>query len=125
MMTAIKFKEESYRVIGACMEVHRELGRGLLEIVYKDALEYEFKLRNIPFEREKAFQVQYKNITLSHQFFADFVVYDNIILEIKSRSRIVDEFIKQTLNYMAIANSSLGLVVNFGEPSLQYKRLIL
>lgn len=124
-MSKLIFKEESYKIIGLCMEVHRQLGRGLLEVVYKDALEYEFTLNRIPFEREKAFEVKYKDIVLPHQFFADFVVYDSIILEIKARSEIVDEFIKQTLNYMAIARSQLGLLVNFGEPSLTYKRLVL
>jgi len=124
-MTKLIYKEESYKIIGLCMEVHRELGRGLLEAVYKDALEYEFTTNKIPFEREKTYKVRYKDIILPHEFYADFVVYDNIILEIKARSKIVDEFIKQTLNYMAIAKSPLGLLINFGEPSLKYKRLVL
>ncbi len=124
-MSKIIYKEESYKIIGLCMEVHRELGRGLLEIVYKDALEYEFQLNHIPYEREKCYDVSYKGITLPHQFYADFVVYGNIILEIKARSKIVDEFVKQTLNYIAIAKSPLGLIVNFGEPSLTYKRIVL
>ena len=124
-MTLLVHKEESYKVIGLCMEVHRELGRGLLEVVYKDALEYEFKINRIPYEREKGYEVQYKDIILPHQFYADFVVYDNIILEVKATGKIVNEFIKQTLNYIAIAKSPLGLLVNFGEPSLTYKRLVL
>lgn len=124
-MNKLIYQEEGYKIIGLCMEVHRELGRGLLEAVYKDALEYEFKHNHIPFEREKAYPVKYKDIILPHEFFADFVVYGNIILEVKARSKIVDEFIKQTLNYMAIAKCPLGLLVNFGEPSLTYKRLVL
>lgn len=124
-MTDLVYKEESYKIIGLCMEVHRELGRGLLEVVYKDALEYEFKINCIPYQWEKAYEVPYKDIILAHQFYADFVVYDNIILEVKATGKIVDEFIKQTLNYIAIAKSPLGLLINFGEPSLTYKRLVL
>jgi GxxExxY protein len=119
------YKEESYKIIGICMNVHKELGRGLLEIVYKDALEYEFKLQKIPYEREKEYKIFYKDIILPHKFYADFVVYENIILEIKACSLIIDEFIKQTLSYLAIAKSPLGIIVNFGEESLKYKRVLL
>jgi GxxExxY protein len=119
------YKEESYQLIGLCMEVHRVLGRGLLEVLYKDALEHEFRLNKIPFIREKQFEVKYKGATLPHFFFADFVVFENIILEVKGLGAIVDEHIKQTLNYMAIAKAKVGYIVNFGGESLEYKRLIL
>ncbi len=82
-MSKLIYKEESYQIIGKCFEVHNNLGPGFLEIVYKDALEYEFRKANIPFEREKEYVVNYKTITLPHKFYADFVVFDNIILEIK------------------------------------------
>ena len=124
-MSQIIYKEKSYQIIGICMEVHRILGPGLLEIVYKDALEYEFRQKKIPYEREKKYEVIYKDIILPHYFYADFVVYEDIILELKAVSGIVDEFIKQTLNYVAIAKSPLGLIVNFGGGSLQYKRLVI
>lgn len=75
------------------MEVHNNLGAGFLEIVYKDALEYEFKRANIPFEKEKIYEVTYKGIILPHKFFADFVIYGNIILEVKGVAAIADEFI--------------------------------
>ena len=75
------------------MEVHNNLGAGFLEIVYKDALEYEFKKANIPFEREKMYEVNYKGIILPHKFYADFVVYGNIILEVKGVVGITDDFI--------------------------------
>ena len=84
-------QKESYQIIGICMEVHRILGKGLLEIVYKDAIEYEFKTKEIPYEREKKYEVEYKGIFLPHYFFADFVVFDKIILEIKAQKGIVDE----------------------------------
>lgn len=92
-MDKILFKEESYKIIGACMEVHNNLGAGFLEIVYKDALEYEFKKADIPFEREKMYDVNYKGIILLHKFYADFEVYENIILEVKGVDGIPDEFI--------------------------------
>jgi len=118
-------QKESYEIIGICMEVHRILGRGFLEIVYKDALEYEFSVRGIPYEREKRYEVPYKEIILQHNFQADFVVFDDIILEVKAQKGIVEEHYKWVLNYLAISKCSLGLIVNFGEDSLVTKRLIL
>ena len=118
-------QKESYKIIGICMEVHRILGRGLLEIVYKDAIEYEFKKNNILYEREKKYEVEYKGIILPHHFFADFVVYDKIILEIKAQKGIVDKHYSWVINYLAISKCPLGLIVNFGEDSLVTKRLIL
>jgi GxxExxY protein len=119
------YKDEVYEIIGVCMEVHRTLGRGFLEIVYKDAIEYEFAKRNIPFEREKEYNISYKEIILPHKYYADFVNFNKIILEIKAVNGIVDEFIKQTLNYLSASKCRIGLIVNFGEDSLKYKRLIL
>lgn len=107
------------------MEVHKLLGRGFLEIVYKDALEYEFTINNIPYEREREFCIQYKDKILPHKYYADFVLYNKIILEIKAVNGIIDEFVKQTLNYLAASKCKLGLIVNFGEDSLKYKRVVL
>ena len=118
-------QKESYKIIGICMEVHRILGRGLLEIVYKDAIEYEFKINNIQYEREKKYQVGYKDIILAHQYFADFIVFDKIILEVKAQKGIVDEHYKWVINYLGISGCPLGLIVNFGEDSLVTKRVIL
>lgn len=77
-------KDETYKIIGLCMEVHKILGKGHSEVVYKDALEYEFKMNSIPFEREKEYRIEYKDIILPRYYFADFVVYDEIILEAKA-----------------------------------------
>ena len=123
-MTELIYKEDFYKIIGICMEVHRNLGRGFLEIVYKDALEYEFNKNNIPFEREKRYEIPYKEIILQHKYNADFVVFDKIILEVKTVNGIIDEFIKQTLNYLSVSKNKLGIIVNFGEDSLKYKRLV-
>ncbi len=99
-MTDIIYKDDSYKIIGICFEVHNNLGPGFLEIVYKDALEYEFKKANIPYEREKQYDVDYKGIILQHNFYADFVVYNKIILEVKSVKYLVDEFTARTINYL-------------------------
>ena len=107
------------------MIVHRELGHGFLEIVYKDALELEFKKNDIQFEREQEYVVNYKGIKLPHRFYADFVLMDKIILEVKGMSGLVDEHVAQTLNYLKVSENKLGLLVNFGTPSLQYKRIVL
>lgn len=117
-------KDENYEIVGLCMEVHRLLGPGLLEIVYKDALEIEFKNHNIKYEREKEFPVFYKGIILPHRFYADFVVYDDIILEVKSVKEISNDHLAQTLNYMKIADTPIGIIANFQNKSLVHKRLI-
>ena len=106
------------------MEVHRILGKGLLEIVYKDAIEYEFKQKNIHYEREKQFKIEYKNIVLPHFFYADFVVFDKIILEVKAQKGIVDEHYSWVINYLAVSKCPLGLIVNFGENSMVTKRVL-
>ena len=117
-------QQESYQIIGICMEVHRILGKGLLEIVYKDAIEYEFKQKNIPYEREKQFKIEYKNIVLPHFFYADFVVFDKIILEVKAQKGIVAEHYSWVINYLAVSKCPLGLIVNFGENSMVTKRVL-
>ena len=119
------YQNESYQIIGICMEVHRILGKGLLEIVYKDAIEYEFYKKGISYEREKKYEVNYKGIILPHYFFADFVVYDKIILEVKAQKGIVDEHYSWVINYLAISKCFLGLIINFGGSSLVTKRIIL
>ena len=124
-MEELIYKQESYLIIGKCMEVHNNLGAGFLEIVYKDALEYEFKKANIPFEREKEYKVEYKGIILPHKFYADFVVFDRIILEVKAVNTIPPEFIAQCINYLKVSQNKLALLVNFGEPKLRYQRIVL
>jgi GxxExxY protein len=118
-------QKETYQIIGICMDIHRILGKGLLEIVYKDAIEYEFKNKIIPYEREKKYEVEYKKIILPHYFYADFVVFDKIILEVKAQKGIVEEHYSWVINYLAISKCFLGLIVNFGENSLVTKRVIL
>ena len=96
-MSDIILKEESYQLVGICMEIHRELGMGFKEIVYKDALEYEFKLKKINFTREREFEIQYKDIILPHRYYADFIVHDCIILEVKASYMIINNLLPKQL----------------------------
>jgi len=123
-MAELYFKEESYKIIGACFEVHKALGHGFKEVVYKDALEYELGRIGMLCQREKAYDIYYKNQKLKHFFVADFVVLDNIILEIKACDYIGEPHLKQTLNYLKASNLKLGMVINFGAPSLEHKRVV-
>lgn len=123
-MSDIILKDESYELIGLCMEVHSELGMGFREIVYKDALEYEFKLKGISYVREKRFDIKYKTIILPHAYNADFIVYNSIILEVKSTSIIVNSFVKQTISYLKASGLKLGIIANFGEKSFTSKRVV-
>jgi GxxExxY protein len=118
-------KEESFKIIGCCMEVQRELGKGHDEVIYKDALEIEFQRQGIHWVREREFVVTYKGVVLPHKYFADFVVLDKIILEAKALEGLTESHVKQTLNYLAAAKLRPGLLVNFGEDSLNYKRVVL
>ena len=124
-MSKLIDEDKTYAIIGACMEVHRHLGHGLKETVYQDALEIELGLRHIPYKREQRYEVIYKDHVLPHYFVADFVCFDNIILELKAVGELHSEHKKQTLNYMAIAKSKVGLLVNFGQKSLVYRRFVL
>lgn len=119
----ILFKEESYRIIGAAMEVHRVLGCGFVEAIYQEALEKEFALRNIPFEREKELSVSYKGNTLSKSFKADFICYNKIILELKAVKEFADEHYAQIYNYLRASGMDLGILINFGTASIEYERV--
>ena len=119
------YREEAYRIIGLCMEVHGVLGKGHSEVVYKDALEYELSINQVPFSREKSYEIKYKDIILPRRYNTDFIVYDKIILEAKAIENFTNGHIKQTLNYLAASKLKLGLLVNFGEDSLFHKRIVL
>jgi len=124
-LSDLLYKEEVYEFIGCCFEVHKNLGKGFLENVYKDALSYELQRAKIPFEKEKKFEIRYKEIILSHYYYSDFIIYDKIVIEIKAQENIIGEHYKQLLNYLAASKMKLGLLVNFGEESLKFKRVIL
>lgn len=124
-MANITYKEESYAIVGCLFDVYNNLGSGFSEIVYKDAIEYEFKLKDIPFEREKQYSVKYKDITLPHKFYADFVVMDKIILEIKSIEMLSDKHLAQCINYLKVSGCKLALLVNFHKDFLDHQRIVL
>lgn len=123
-MAEILYREESYQIMGILFEVHSNLGGGFSEIVYKDAIEYEFKTLNIPYEREKEYSVNYKNIILDHKFYSDFVLFDSIILEIKSSENLHPKHYSQCLNYLKVSNNRLAILANFNSISLEHKRII-
>ena len=116
------FPHEAYEIIGAAMEVHNTLGQGFLESVYQEAMEIELSKRNIPFESQSKIQIQYKDIALELYFVADFVCYDKIIVELKSVSAILPEHEAQIINYLRATGFKLGILLNFNEESLFYKR---
>lgn len=117
-------RDLTFQIIGILFDVHKNLGKGFSEIVYKDAIEYEFSSRGIPFEREKEYAVRYRDVILRHKFFCDFVVFDKIILEIKSVESLGSTHISQCLNYLRVSGIELALLVNFNKHSLEYKRVI-
>ena len=118
------YEEETYLIIGAAMTVHQELGCGFLEAVYQEALEKEFLHRNISFKREFPLNIYYKGEPLNKCYITDFICYDKIIVELKALSAITSEHIGQVMNYLAATRTKLGLIINFGKKSLDYKRII-
>ncbi len=117
------FKNESFSIIGAALEVHKVLGCGFIEVVYQEALEEEFKKRNIPFEREKELLINYKEKQLSKTFRADFICYNRIIIELKAVSQFTDDHYAQLYSYLKASNLPLGILINFGKANLDYYRL--
>ena len=118
------YKNEVYQIIGAAMEVHKELGCGFLEAVYQEALELEFMFRGIPYIREPKLNIYYKEQLLVKYYEADFICYDKIIVELKALSDLISEHESQLLNYLKATKLKVGLLVNFGKQSLEYKRMV-
>jgi len=123
-MADLLYKEESYNIIGSCFTVHRKLGPGFLESVYQEALEKQFIKDAIPYEREKILKIQFDGDQLKKTFKADYVCYDKIIVELKASSFIHNDNLDQTYNYLRSTEFKLGLIVNFGQKSLVYKRIL-
>ena len=119
------YKQECYSIIGCCMEVHKELGRGFLEAVYQEALEIVFLEEQIPHVREKLVNIKFRDQTLNKKYVADFLCYNEVIVELKATDGLIDADIAQALNYLKALDKKIALLVNFGTPKLQYKRVIL
>ena len=124
-MQELLYKKEIYQLVGFCLEIHRELGKGHDEIIYKDALVVELSRAGIPSSREKSYEISYKGVILPHFYYADFVVWDKIQLEAKAVENLTDSHVKQVLNYLAASKLRLGLLVNFRGDSLEWKRVVL
>jgi GxxExxY protein len=124
-MSELLYREETHRLIGFCMEIHRELGKGHNEVIYKDASVVELGRAHIPFARENKYEVIYKGVILPHSYRADFVIWNKILFEEKAAVQLTKAHIKQVLNYLAAAKLRPGLLVNYGTDSLEWKRVIL
>ncbi|WP_026837162.1 GxxExxY protein [Gillisia sp. JM1] len=123
-MSKLLFEEETFKIIGDCMRVHKNLGSGFLESVYQEVLAKEFTKEEIPFEEQKKLNLFYENEKLDKYFKADFLCYDKIIVELKSVSFLNKSLESQVINYLKATNKEVGLLVNFGEKSLKWKRFI-
>ena len=122
-MADIIYKEESYKIVGACFEVYKQKGCGFTEAVYHECLKIEFALQNILFISEPIIQLEYKGKLLEQYFKPDFVCYNKIIVELKAVSKLIDEHRAQTLNYLNATNFELGLLINFGHyPKIEHER---
>lgn len=118
------YAEESYKIMGAIYEVHKELGPGLLEKVYQEALKKELKLQGIPFEREKCFTITYKGEELEQKYIADFVCYNKIVLELKAVDNLLPVHKAQVINYLALTGYKLGILVNFNDEKIKPERIV-
>jgi len=114
--------DKTEKIIGACLEVYNELGNGFLEAVYAVALEREFVIRQISYVREKEFCVNYKGVKLDKTYKVDFFCYDSIIVELKAVDNISPIHLGQLINYLKLSQSAVGLIFNFGNTCLQFKR---
>jgi GxxExxY protein len=125
MEKELLYKELTYEIIGAAMEVHATLGPGFLESIYQEALAIELLTRGIPFDTEKRLDVFYKGIKLEKHFEADFICDNYVIVEIKALSALTNEHQSQVLNYLKATGIKVGILINFGSKSLEHKRMIL
>ena len=124
-MTEIIYKEECYRIIGACFEVYNEKGSGFTEPVYQECLEMELGMQGIPSQPQAHLPLSYKGRPLRQRFQPDFVCLGKVILEIKAVSALTDEHRAQVLNYLNATGYRLGLLVNFGHHGkLEWERIV-
>ena len=124
-MVDIVYQEESFSITGACFEVYREKGHGFLEAVFQECLSMEFELRGIPYVGQPTLRLSYKGRILKQVYQPDFVCYDKIIIELKAVKAIMDEHRAQTINYLKATGLKIGLLINFGKPKIEIKRVAL
>lgn len=124
-MDKIVFKEESYRIIGACFEVYREKGNGFLEAVYQECLAIEFGEQQIPFDEKPRLRLKYKGWSLKQEYEPDFLCFGEIVVEVKAVKVLADEHRAQVINYLKSTGKQLGLLVNFGHsPKIEHERYV-
>ena len=116
--------EETYAIIGAAMTVHSQLGHGFLEAVYQEALEHEFRFLNIPYQREHKLPIYYRDAKLKTYYQTDFICYGSVIVELKALQQISGIEESQVINYLKASGLNRALLINFGTPKLQHKRLV-
>ena len=116
-------EEETGKILNACFEVHKELGNGFLEAVYQETLELEFKNQNIPYEREKLLPITYKGKLLEKEYYADFICYGKIVVELKAVAALTSSHKAQVINYLKASSNEIGLLINFGTNSLKWERI--
>ena len=125
METEILFKEESYKIVGACFEVYREKGCGFHEPVYQECMEIELRLQGVPYVAQPPLALEYKRCPIRSKYEPDFICYEKIILELKAVSELAEEHRAQVLNYLKATGFTLGLLVNFGHfPKVQVERIV-
>lgn len=125
-MAELIYKDEVYAIVGAAQEVYYQLGTGFLEAVYQEALEVEMNRRKIPYEPQKQLFINYKGTILKKEYYADFVCYEKIIVEIKAESALVGRDVSQILNYQKAAKMRVGLLFNFGSiGKLEWNRYVI
>lgn len=125
MSDQILFRDESYKILGACFEVYNEMGSGFLEQVYQECLAIEFGLSKVPYVAHPQLKLCYREQRLATCYVPDYLLYDGIVLEIKAATALLDQHRAQVHNYLKATGFRLGLLVNFGEyPKLKYERIV-
>ena len=123
--TPIESDPRTYAIIGAAMEVHKQLGHGFLEAVYQEAIALEFASRAVSFKREVCLPISYKGQTLTTGYCADFICFDSVVVELKALGHMSGTEESQVINFLKATGYEVGLLLNFGGPSLQHRRLVL
>lgn len=126
MSDELLYREEAYRIVGACLAVHKDKGHGFAEPVYQDALEIELELTGIPFDAQRNYLIHYRGRPLKHSYTTDLLCFDKVIIELKAARALTDEHRAQVLNYLKVTRLQLGLLVNFGSHlRLEWERIVL
>ena len=116
---------QTYAILGACYAVHGAKGCGFHELVYHECLAIEFEFLGIPYVHEQPFSLEYRERPLQAKYHGDFVCYEDVLLELKAVDKLIDKHVAQTINYLKASRLRRGLLINFGAPSLEFKRFVL